>query len=107
VLIRMLLGVILGSLGAGVPAIYLRRTREARMARKMITIRLGYLIVGVASIISLSVLVASLGQIGRGHVCADKLSVWSYAASYLLIVSLAFRGELRSRRAISQTKNDG
>jgi hypothetical protein len=46
------------------------------------------------------VLVGSLAQFDCGRMRVDELSTWAYVASFLSVVSLEIRGELKWRKTI-------
>jgi hypothetical protein len=104
VLIKILLAIILGSLGAGAGGAFLRFSREGRRARRRIVFLCGYLVTGGAAVITLYVLVWSLQRSNGRRTLQDEISLWVYIASYLSILVLSVRGELRWRRAVGLTK---
>src|SRR5439155_25162991 len=95
VLIRILLGMILGSFGSGVIGIFLRLSRTARRARRPLVFFSGYVLVVGAPLLSLIVLIVYLDQFDGGRTHVDELSFWSYVASFSSIIILSIRSELK------------
>jgi hypothetical protein len=92
----VLLGVAFGGAPAIVSAVFLFFSRSARQARNLLTIGVGYAVVGGSVIVSLVLLLSTVGQ----HSYNRFSAILAYAISYVFGILLLAREEIKWRKSV-------
>jgi hypothetical protein len=97
----ILLGLVLGSLAAGVLALFLGFTRAARRVRNPFVICLGYTVVGISAIGSVLALLTICDRLGIDrHGPQHYNALYAYTVSYACEVFVFVRREARWRQSV-------
>lgn len=99
--ISISLGLLLGSWGSGVWFSLFLFTRSYRQARNKLIIGLGYIVIGLSSLVPLFVLLRSLGRMGiRNRMPENDTALVAYTIGLASMAVLTFWTELKWRKSV-------